>query len=54
MKRRERPRRRALDVPVFYRIEMDVIDMPLEIQLVADHVFVKAALPDGGVAVFDA
>jgi hypothetical protein len=35
-------------------VEMDIIDMPLEIALVADLMLVEATLPDGCIAVFDA
>src|SRR5690349_13900244 len=54
MKRRIRPRRHAPGVPMFYGIEMNVIDMPLEIQLIANHVLMKTALPDGRIAVLRA
>ena len=37
-----------------YGIEMDVIDVALEIALIADLMLVKAALPDRGITMLDA
>jgi hypothetical protein len=40
------PIRDARDMPMLHRIEMDVIDMLLEIRIIANNVFPVATLPD--------
>jgi hypothetical protein len=45
MNRRMRPIARTRDKPMFYWIEMNVIDVGLQITLVADCVFPKSGLP---------
>ena len=37
---------------MFNRIEMDIINMPLEIGLITDKMFPKTSLPDGGLPMF--
>ena len=41
-----RPIRYPVDIAVFDWIEVDVIDMPLEVCIIADCVFPKSPLPD--------
>ena len=43
--------RGAGDVPVLDRIEMDVVQMPFIIALVADRMFPEAPLPDTTTAI---
>jgi hypothetical protein len=45
MKTRIRPIAYLFHVSVFYRVEMDVIHVPLKITLIADLMFPKSALP---------
>jgi hypothetical protein len=54
VKRRVRPRCRARGVPMADRIEMNMIHMAFEIALISNFVFVKAPLPDSGIAMLDA
>ena len=46
MERRIRPIRNAQHLPVFDRIEVDVVDVPAQIAFIADQVFPVPALPD--------
>ena len=46
MKRRIRPIRRTFRIPMFHRIEMDVIGMPDEIIFMANLMFPESPLPD--------
>ena len=46
VKGRIRPVDYALYVPMLYRVEMDVISMPLEIQFIPDLMLPEPALPD--------
>jgi len=41
-----RPVRGPRDVPVLHRVEMDVVDVALEVSVVANGVFPIASLPD--------
>ena len=50
VKRRMRPIHDARDVAVLHRIEMDVVNMALEIRLMADCVLPIATLPDPSLA----
>ena len=47
MKRRMRPVTDARDQAVLDRVEMDVVDVPLEVPFIANGVFPEAALPEG-------
>src|ERR1700733_10465313 len=38
------------DIPVLHRIEVDVIDVTLEVSVVADGMLPKPSLPDSGFA----
>ena len=50
MNRRMRPIRRAFDVPVLHGIDMHVIDMALQIVLVADPMLPIPPLPNSPLA----
>ena len=45
-----RPIRGAGGVPVLHRVEVDVIDVPVQVVFVADQVFPVASLPDAAFA----
>jgi len=49
-----RPIRGAGGVPVLHRVEVDVIDVPVQVVFVADQVFPVTPLPDAAFAPGDA
>ena len=48
-----RPLGSGLDIAVFHRVVMDVVQMGGKISFIADQVFPEAALPDGPLAFAD-
>ena len=53
VKCRMRPINRTLYMPVFNRVEMNVIDMAGKIIFIANLVFPESPLPDGRFAMFE-
>jgi hypothetical protein len=53
MEARLRPMAHLRHVPMFHRVPMDVIDMPVEVHLITDEMFPESMLPEGAlVSVF--
>jgi hypothetical protein len=50
MKRRKRPVARRSHMTMLDRVEVDVFDMPPEIDIITDRVFPVAPLPDAPLA----